>query len=169
MHNLDALTIAPKAMGQIKKGAFLTVQAGDNLNVMTIGWASIGIIWGRPMMTILVRKSRHTFRIIEKSSEFTVTVPLVDKSRELEFCGTQSGSHHDKVKECGLELFPSQKVHTPVINVPGIHFECGIVYKSAINPDNLVKEYRHLYPKLDYHTIYYGEIVNCYSTMDEKG
>jgi len=168
MHNLDALSIVPKAMEQIKKGAFLTVQAGDNLNVMTIGWASIGFVWGRQMMTILVRKSRYTFKIIERSSEFTVSVPLVDKSKELDYCGTQSGSHHDKIKECGLELFPSQKVHTPVINFPGIHLECKIVFKSAINPDNLIEEYRHLYPKLDYHTIYYGEIVSCYSTMDEK-
>lgn len=169
MHHVDYMAIADKAMEQIRKGAFLTVQAGDQLNVMTIGWASLGFLWARPMLTVMVRKSRHTFGIIEKSTEFTVTVPLADMSKELEICGTKSGKDHDKFKECSLELFPGQKVHTPVINTPGINFECKIIYKSKLDPDNLIDSYKHLYPNRDYHTLYYGEIVYCYSTADARG
>ena len=169
MHHVDYMAIADKAMEQIRKGAFLTVQAGDELNVMTIGWASLGFLWGRPIMTIMVRKSRHTFSIIEKSSEFTVSVPIADLKKQLDFCGNESGKDHDKFKECGLEIFPGEKVRTPIINVPGIHFECKIVYKSNLDPENLVDTYKHLYPTRDYHTLYFGEIAYCYSTVDKRG
>ena len=167
MQHQDYMSVADKAMAQIRKGAFLTVQAGDDLNVMTIGWASLGYIWGRPVMTVLVRKSRHTFDIIEKTSEFTVSVPASGMEKELAFCGTESGRKHNKLKECGLELFPGEKVRTPVISIPGLFFECKIVFKSPIDPSNLIEAYNHLYPLKDYHTIYYGEIVYCYSTEDE--
>jgi flavin reductase (DIM6/NTAB) family NADH-FMN oxidoreductase RutF len=169
MHHVDYMAIAEKAMDQIRKGAFLTVQAGDELNVMTIGWASLGFLWGRPMMTIMVRKSRHSYSIIEKSAEFTVSVPVTDMSKELAFCGNKSGKNLDKFKECRLELFPGQKVRTPILNIPGIHFECKIVYKSGLDSENLVESYKHLYPTKDYHTLYYGEIAYCYSTVDAQG
>ena len=122
MHHADYMAVAEKAMEQIRKGAFLTVQAGDEINIMTIGWASLGFLSGRPMMTIMVRSSRHSYSIIEKSSEFTVSVPVADMSKELAFCGNKSGKNHDKLKECSLELFPGQKVHTPILNIPGNSF-----------------------------------------------
>jgi flavin reductase (DIM6/NTAB) family NADH-FMN oxidoreductase RutF len=169
MKHVDYRSVTGKAMKQIEgTGAFLTVQAGDALNVMTIGWASIGFIWGRPIMTVLVRKTRHTFSIIERASEFTVSVPLVDMKKELEFCGTQSGAKVDKVKKCKLEIFPGEKVKSPIINVPGIHFECRIVYKTPLAPALLIDAYQHLYPKKDYHTLYFGEIVYCYSSKGRK-
>jgi flavin reductase (DIM6/NTAB) family NADH-FMN oxidoreductase RutF len=169
MHHVDYMAIAEKAMDQIRKGAFLTVQAGDDLNVMTIGWASLGFLWGRPVMTVMVRKSRHTYGIIERCDEFTVSVPVADMAKQLAFCGSESGKKINKFKECGLEIFPGEKVRTPIINVAGIHFECKIVYKSAIDPAHLSETYKHLYPNKDYHTLYYGEIVYAYSTADSRG
>ena len=170
MQQADYLSMTERALRQIQKGAFLIVQAGDAFNVMTIGWATIGFIWGCPMFTVLVRKSRHTFHIIEKTSEFTVSVPMVDMRKELEICGSQSGRTVDKLKKCKLEIFPGEKIKTPALNIPGIHFECKIGYKSPIDPSNLVDAYKkHLYPDNDYHTIYFGEIVHCFSTEVEKG
>jgi flavin reductase (DIM6/NTAB) family NADH-FMN oxidoreductase RutF len=168
MQHVNYLAVAERAMKQIEKGAFLTVQAGDALNVMTIGWASIGFIWGRPILTVLVRNSRHTYTIIEKSSEFTVSVPLVDMRKELAFCGSNSGQKVDKLKKCGLEIFPGEKVKTPILNIQGVHFECKIVYKAPLNPSALAESYKHLYPDKDYHTMYFGEIAYCYSNEDEK-
>jgi len=167
MKHVDYMAVAEKAMQQIKNGAFLTVQSGSDYNVMTIGWASIGFMWGRPMMSIMVRNSRHTYTLIEKSSEFTVSIPLTDMQAALEFCGSVSGKSGDKIKKSGLELFPGEKVKTPVVDLEGLHYECAIVYKSAIDPVHLSETYTHLYPERDYHTIYYGEIRGCYSTVGE--
>ena len=167
MQHRDYRAIAETAMKQIEKGAFLTVQAGDKVNIMTIGWATLGFVWGRPMMTVLVRKMRYTFGIIEKASEFSVSVPLTDMARELEICGSLSGRKVNKLEKCGLDLFPGEKIKTPIVNIPGIHFECRIVYKTPIDAALLVESYKHLYPDKDYHTIYFGEIVYCYSNEGE--
>lgn len=168
MEHINYSNICNDALERIRNGAFLTVQAGDKINVMTIGWASFGFLWGRPMATVLVRKTRYTFGLIEKSSEFTISLPQTDMSAALDFCGTKSGKNVDKFKACSLELLPGEKVKTPVIKLRGLHFECAIVYKSAIDPKHLVESYTHLYPQKDYHTIYYGEIKYSYSTMDEE-
>jgi flavin reductase (DIM6/NTAB) family NADH-FMN oxidoreductase RutF len=169
MQMMDYSTVMPDVMAQIRTngGAFLTALAGEDVNTMTIGWATIGFIWGRPIMSVLVRKTRHTFGIIEKAADFSVSVPLKGMKKELEFCGTKSGKTRNKYAECGLNLIPSVKAHTPVIDCAGIHYECRIVYKSPVDPANLVEEYRHLYPEKDYHTVYYGEILQCYLTKEE--
>ena len=165
---VEYTTVMAEALTQIRKGAFLTVQAKDKLNVMTIGWASLGLMWARPSLTIMVRSSRYTYDIIEQASEFTVSVPTEDMAKALQVCGVKSGRSVDKFKESGLEIFPGIKTHTPIINCAGIHFECGIVYKTALDPKNLVEKYTHLYPDKDYHTLYFGEIAETYRTLSRQ-
>jgi flavin reductase (DIM6/NTAB) family NADH-FMN oxidoreductase RutF len=163
MKHIDYMTVADKAMAQIKAGAFLTVKAEGKLNTMTIGWATVGVVWSKPIMMAAVRDSRYTFEIIEKAEDFTVSVPREKMREALAFCGTKSGREYDKFKECNLEAAAAQKTHSPIIQIPGIHFECKIVYKSAMNPALLDEGYKkQLYPKNDYHTLYFGEIVDCY-------
>jgi flavin reductase (DIM6/NTAB) family NADH-FMN oxidoreductase RutF len=162
MKKVDYMTVAEKAMEQINTGAFLTVKAGDALNTMTIGWATLGIVWKKPICMVAVRDSRHTFGIIEKAADFTVCFPMTDMKEALMFCGTKSGRDYDKFKECGLEPAKAQKTVSPIINTPGIHVECKIVLKSAMDPALLEPEYEKLYPKKDYHTLYFGEILDCY-------
>jgi flavin reductase (DIM6/NTAB) family NADH-FMN oxidoreductase RutF len=165
MKDLNYMNIAEEAMKKIRKGAFLTVKAGNELNTMTIGWATVGVIWQKPIMMVAVRSSRHTFGIIEKSADFTVTVPTGDMSKEAAFCGSKSGRDVDKFKMCNLGIINGQKVASPIIKIPGYHYECKIVYKSAMNPSHLDKNYdSSLYPQKDYHTLYFGEIMTCYET-----
>ena len=168
MQHIEYLSLIERAIRQIENGAFLTVKSGDSVNVMTIGWVSIGFIWGRPMVTVLVRRSRYTFELIEKAADFSVSVPLADMRKELEICGSQSGRTVDKLNKCRLEVCPGEKIKTPVLTIPGIHFECTIVYKSPIDPALLAATYRRLYPDKDYHTLYYGEIAHCFSTETGK-
>jgi flavin reductase (DIM6/NTAB) family NADH-FMN oxidoreductase RutF len=166
MKDLNYMTIAEDAIKKIKKGAFLTVKSGNALNTMTIGWATCGFIWQKPIMMVAVRSTRHTFGIIEKAEDFTVTVPAGGMSKELAFCGSESGRDVDKFKMCNLETVSGHKVVSPIIKTPGYHYECKIVYKSAMNPAFLDKNYdTSLYPQKDYHTLYFGEILACYETV----
>ena len=165
MKELNYMSIADEAMKKIKKGSFLTVKSGNALNTMTIGWATFGFIWQKPIMMVAVRDSRHTFSIIEKAQDFAVTVPASDMSKAIAFCGSKSGRDVDKFKMCNLETADGHHVASPIIKVPGIHYECRIVYKSAMNPAHLDKDYdESLYPQKDYHTLYFGEIEACYET-----
>jgi flavin reductase (DIM6/NTAB) family NADH-FMN oxidoreductase RutF len=162
MQDVDFMSVYERVMKQIKEGAFLTVKAGEELNTMTIGWATIGIAWRKPIMMVMVRNSRYTFNLIEKAVDFTVSVPTGEMKKQIAFCGTKSGRDVDKFKETGLKIAPSRLVVSPVIQIPGIHFECRIVYKNAIDPSQLTRNYDPLYPEKDYHTLYFGEIISCY-------
>jgi flavin reductase (DIM6/NTAB) family NADH-FMN oxidoreductase RutF len=162
MRQVDFMAAYEGVMKQIKEGVFLTVKAGATFNTMTIGWATIGFAWKKPIMMVMVRNSRYTFSLIEKAADFTVSVPSGDMKKEIAFCGTKSGRDIDKFKECRLKTAPSRQVVSPIIQIPGIHFECRIVYKNAINPTHLTREYDQIYPEKDYHTLYFGEIEACY-------
>ena len=164
MQNENYMAVAEEAMQQIKKGAFLTVKAGEKVNTMTIGWATIGFVWRKPVFMIAVRDSRHTFGLLEATDNFTVSVPGGDMKDAVMFCGTKSGRDVDKFAELGLKTREGQKVASPVIDTPGLHFECRIVFKSAMDPADLAPDLDGLYPEKDYHTLYYGEILACYRT-----
>lgn len=148
-----------------KAGAFLTVKEGDRVNTMTISWGNVGFEWRRPIFTALVRKSRYTYDLIEKAESFTVSIPVNDNlKKELGFCGSKSGRDFDKFKECNLELVSSKAVETPIIGGEDmIHYECKIVYKQPMDKAFLDKKIQEeCYGDDDYHTLYYGEIVECY-------
>jgi len=62
MKKVDYMSVADQVMKQIKKGAFLTVKAGSDLNTMTIGWATIGIVWQKPILMVAnYQCARHPF------------------------------------------------------------------------------------------------------------
>jgi len=149
-------------------GLFLNVKTNNNFNTMTIGWANAGIIWGLPIFNVAVRKSRYTYNLIEKTDEFTVSIPFSNRfKKELAFCGSRSGRNYDKIKECGLNKIKAQSISTPVIGGCDLHYECKIKYKQAMDSMYLNKSINKKYYKdNDYHTFYYGEIVDCY--IDES-
>jgi flavin reductase (DIM6/NTAB) family NADH-FMN oxidoreductase RutF len=162
MKSVDYMAIAQTAIQKIKSGAFLTVRAGDRLNTMTIGWATIGFCWRKPVFMVAVRDSRHTFTIIEDAADYTVSVPSGNMKDAIMYCGTKSGRDGDKFEACGLKTLPGQTVASPVIDVPGIHIECRIVLKTAMDPALMAADFAGLYPEKDYHTLYFGEITACY-------
>lgn len=147
---------------QLNKGAFLTTQYGGENNVMTIGWAQIGIIWRKPVMMVLVRKSRHTKILLDGSKEFTVSVPLnCDKQKELAYCGTVSGKDQNKFETQKIKLLESEKINTPCLNIPGLHYECMVLYQTEIKLSELDEIVNDTwYQDGDTHTMYFAEIVN---------
>jgi flavin reductase (DIM6/NTAB) family NADH-FMN oxidoreductase RutF len=164
MRTVDPLEVLPTVMKQLPAGAFLTVAANNQQNVMTIGWGLAGILWQKPVLLVAVRSSRYTFGLIEAAEGFTVSVPTTDMATALEACGTLSGRTTDKFEECRLATRPATKVGGPVLAIPGYHYECRRLYKSAMDPRLMDPALDPLYPKRDYHTLYFGEIVACYET-----
>jgi flavin reductase (DIM6/NTAB) family NADH-FMN oxidoreductase RutF len=159
LDNIDEL------MASLTKGALLTVEADGKINTMAIGWATIGFVWKKEVFMVAVRDSRYTFELIEKSEDFTVTIPTDTNHKDaVIFCGTKSGRDYDKFKECKLQTMTSQTVNSPVIDIPGVHYECKIIYKSPMDSSLFDEKLDKLYPAKDYHTLYFGEILACYQT-----
>lgn len=164
MKNISFNEVSEQFIKQLQKGAFLTVKNKDEINTMTIAWGSIGFMWNRPMLTVMVRYSRHSYELIDQNNEFTVSVPAEGQLKEaLGFCGTKSGRDFDKFKECGLTLVDNPHSETPFIKECDLHFACKTVYKQAMEPsllDPRIKEEK--YTNHDYHVLYYGEILGAY-------
>ena len=128
---------APQVLQQLPKGAFLTVSHGGRDNTMTIGWGSLGVIWGKPIFSVLVRPSRFTFGLLESSGEFTVSVPLTDMAKALGICGSKSGRDTDKFAEIGLTALPAEEVSAPLIGECFANLECRVVDRDFVERHNL--------------------------------
>ena len=148
----------------LSKGAFLTTKTGNKINSMTIAWGSIGFIWGKPIFMVMIRPQRYTYGIIEKTNEFTVTIPYKKMNKEISFLGSNSGKDMNKLLELNISTVESEKINTPVLEIDGMHFECKVVYKTNMSEENLDKNInKDKYPLEDYHTLYFGEIVSSYT------
>lgn len=166
MRKVQFSDYSKEILEQLQKGAFLTVKDKDeNLNTMTISWGSIGYMWNRPVFTVMVRYSRHTYDLIENSNDFTVSFPKSGALKEeLGICGVKSGRDIDKFKECNITPLNVYNINTPVVKECDIHIGCKIVYKQAMAPESIIdsKIKEEKYSSEDYHVLYYGEIVDVY-------
>lgn len=147
----------------LSKGAFLTTEVDGVINTMTIAWGSVGFMWGKPMFMAMVRPSRYTYQCIEKSGQFTVSIPFKDMSKALGICGSQSGRDTDKLAAANLTTVPGKKISTPVIADCGLHYECKVVYKQEMSADLLATDLQEKwYAAGNYHTLFFGEILATY-------
>lgn len=153
-----------EVLNQLPKGAFLTVKDGEKINIMSIGWATFGVIWNKPMLMVAIRKSRYTYELMNNAKDFTVSVPVnVDLRKALKYCGTYSGRDVNKAKECNLTFKKANKVDSPIIAECDYHYECKTLFSQFMDPELLdenIKD-RH-YPNDNYHMFYFAEIVDSY-------
>lgn len=98
--------------------ALLTAGTEDHFNSMTIGWGSLGTIWGKSTVTVYVRPDRYTWNFLKESDTFTVSFFPEEYRSALTVMGTLSGRDTDKVRASGL---------TPVF------LEDGITYAEAVS------------------------------------
>ncbi len=136
-------------------------------NAMAIGWATVGIVWGRPMFVVLVRYSRYTFECMDATGDFTINVPYPRQAEAVQFCGTVSGRDHDKFAECGFTVVESEMVKSPHIGECGLVYECRVVQHTDVIPENfdpaIISQF---YVDGDFHRIYFGEILRVVADED---
>lgn len=133
-------------------------------NLMTIGWGTIGIIWSKAELVVLVRPSRYTYEFIEDSGEFTVNVPTPEMAKFVLFCGTNSGRDVDKLATFDIATTPGQKVSSITIDACPIVYECRVSHKNDVIPEELLGDIvPSYYSGGDFHRVYFGEIVGTYA------
>lgn len=167
--NVPYTTWFQETLALLPSPGLLLVSAGADgkPNAMTIGWGTIGIIWNKPIFTVLVRPSRYTYRLLEQSDSFTVCVPAKEMREVVNFCGTRSGRDYDKFQECGLTTLSALRIGTPGIAGCPVVYECQVVHTNDVIPANLAQEIQtRAYPGGDFHRIYYGEILTVRALPD---
>lgn len=139
-------------------GAFVT--SGDN--VMVASWGFVGVMWGKKVFVAPVRDSRYTKVMLDKTGEFTVSVPAAGTmKKEIAFCGSKSGRDYDKWAETGMKKKAAKVVGTCLVEGCERYFECRVLGVLPMGDMDLsaVEEW---YPTGDKHNFYFGEIVAEY-------
>jgi flavin reductase (DIM6/NTAB) family NADH-FMN oxidoreductase RutF len=145
-------------------GDGILLVAGNPPNPMTIGWGTIGHIWNKQIMTVMVRPVRHTFSMMESVKDFSVCIMPDQYRHQLNICGTKSGRDINKLQFCNLTIEKCTKVDSFFISESTIHYECRIVHKHFLDPATLDQVIdKKYYPKRDFHMVYYGEILGIFS------
>jgi flavin reductase (DIM6/NTAB) family NADH-FMN oxidoreductase RutF len=159
------IDLAPLFQRELAKGIFLNV-GGETPNTMTIGWGSVGIFWGRPVVSVPIRPQRFTYPILEKVKAFIISVPEEGAlTNERLQAGTWSGRDGDKFARLGLATTKGKVVDAPAINACKWQIECVVKAAPALaeaNTDAAIVS--AMYPGRDFHTLFMGEVAACYET-----
>jgi flavin reductase (DIM6/NTAB) family NADH-FMN oxidoreductase RutF len=159
------MNLSNKAIKSIENGSFLVCGDKSKPNIMTIGWSTFGVMWGKPVIAVPVRFSRYSHVLMESGREFTVSFPSPGELKEeIMVCGTKSGRDLDKVKQTGLTIEKSNRVGIGNIKECPLVFECKVIAKMDLSDETFIDgDYlEQWYPNENFHTIYYGEILDVY-------
>jgi flavin reductase (DIM6/NTAB) family NADH-FMN oxidoreductase RutF len=138
-----------------------TYDPAGKANLMTIGWGTLGSIWGMPLWSVLVRPSRYTYSCIEQAGCFTVCVPTPAMKPACTLCGTQSGKDLDKIAACKFTAARARLVNAPDIAQCPIVYQCEVIHNNDVIPSRLAGEILGgAYKSGDYHRIYFGRILD---------
>lgn len=171
---IEVFDYAKEIVSAIPRGVLLTTKNGDKVDVMTIGWGTLGVEWGVPIFVAFVREGRFTREQLDAGGDFTVNVPYgaFDKNI-LAYCGAKSGRDTDKIADLNLTLVESEVVKAPGIRELPLTLECRVLYRQLQDKDAIPQFIREkMYPahldssnsgaNQDYHIAYYGQIVKAY-------
>ena len=88
---INVFDYSEQIMKALRRGILLNTN-GDKFNSMVISWGHFGVIWGEPTFVVYVREHRYTKSQLDKTMEFTLSIPL-DKPDPLihKVCGSLSG------------------------------------------------------------------------------
>jgi flavin reductase (DIM6/NTAB) family NADH-FMN oxidoreductase RutF len=153
---------------------WLLLTAGDfqaqAFNTMTVGWGSLGTMWGKPFAQVVVRPGRHTRGFIDLYDTFTLCAFPENCRAALQILGSKSGRDGDKIAEAGLTPVASAEVAAPGFAEAELVLECRKIYGQEMDPAGFLDaDIGKNYPARDYHRIYFGEIVAVRGTDAYRG
>ena len=125
-------------------------------NIMTVAWAGT-INSEPPMLSISVRKSRYSHKLITETGEFVVNLVSKSLCKACDYCGVRGGEKEDKFKSCSL---------TP-IKAKGLEYAYAIK-EAPVSISCKVKSVQ----ELSSHDMFIAEIVGITADsylLDENG
>lgn len=70
-------------------------------NIITVAWAGT-VNSEPPMVSVSIRKSRHSHSLITQTQEFVINLVTEDLAKACDYCGVRSGANEDKFNEMNL-------------------------------------------------------------------
>ena len=147
----------------------LTAGVLEDFNMMPVGFGSIGMLWGKPVVQVAVRPYRHTRNYLDKSDSFTLSSFSEKYADDIEILGSLSGKEIDKLSKTRLTVMASVSVQSPSYNEADLVIECRKVLHQDISPEGFVdaEMLKENYPSPEeFHRVYYGEISAMRQSRD---
>jgi len=94
-------------------------------NALAIAWI-MPVSTNPPMLVFAIRRSRHSYKLLEESKEFVVNIAGFDLASQVLYCGRRSGKNVDKFKATGLTAGKAKKVAAPIVSECVAHIECRV-------------------------------------------
>ncbi len=145
------------------KTALAVGKEGD-LNATAMSWGSIGELWGKPIVTVVVDHSRYTYTLMGLYDYFTITAFPKEMNGALDYIGSHSRkTDKNKIQNAGLTTMFTE-LGNPTFKEGNLIIECRTIYEAPIDVDNMldddvIKMYQDNKLK---HTMFVGEIVNVW-------
>jgi len=118
-------------------------------NIVTVAWCGV-VCSNPPLISISLRPSRYSNKLIREAREFVVNIPSKDLLKKTDLCGTISGRDEDKFKLSAFTEIPSSKISSGMIKECPVNIECRL--REVM--------------ELGTHDIFMGEVVAVHA--DEK-
>lgn len=143
-------------------GLLLLCGSGDKENLITIGWLQFGILWEEPTLTVYIRKSRHSYELLQDNEDFTLNLlSLPQYAEAVKICASTSGSYINKFKEANLTKVKSEEVSCSSLAEAEIVVECRTLFRHDIKQTELSDIINaKFYADGDYHQIITAKILN---------
>lgn len=160
MHKIDPAELALRPFFTLDKEWALLVGGRERPNPMTVSWGALGTLWMKPVATVYVRPTRHTFGLLAEHPEFTLNFMPHERRKAMELCGSKSGRDLDKWAAAGLAPEPSEAVAVPRVAGSRLSLECRVLGTFDFDPARFVDpSVDDLYPAKDYHRVFLGHVV----------
>ena len=149
--------------------AILTAGNRVSHNSCIIAYATLGVVWDKPVFIVFVKPDRYTYQFMQWTTFFTVSFIKKSLFKRFEIYGEQSGKYVNKEEESGS--------HMVFFDNGGITFReaeevyvCRMLAKSSIDEKDLAPDIIKIYKTSaelfkqseDPHSIYIGEIIGYY-------
>ncbi len=161
---IDLSTLSFNPFTKIKN-QWMLLSAGQEgkWNTMTANWGGLGELWFRPAATAYVRHSRYTHEFMESNAFFTMTFLQDGHKDALGVLGSKSGREIDKMAGCGLT--PCFVEGQPTFEEAELVLVCKTLFHQDLDKSGFLypETIAECYQDNDFHTMYIGEIVACYS------
>ncbi len=138
----------------------ITAGTKEHCNTMTASWGSLGVLWGAPMAIAYIRPQRYTKEFVDSQEYFTLSFFGPEYRPQLSLCGSKSGRDVDKVQACGFTVAEAA-CGAPYFEEAETVLVCRKRMVVPMEPDLLPADVREKWYDGDYHTMYWGEIVEA--------
>jgi flavin reductase (DIM6/NTAB) family NADH-FMN oxidoreductase RutF len=142
-----------------KEWMLITAESQGKVNSMTASWGGLGVMWGKNVAYVVIRKSRFTKELVDTSESFSLAFFDHEKYQKmLSYMGSVSGRDEDKIEKSGLTVAHQNGV--PYFTEAKTVLLCKKLCRQYIAPESLIDDSidGQWYSDSDYHDLYIVEV-----------